>query len=348
MLYLVEEVLYMKPYFLLPKGKRNSITDVGEITVGHVTLDQGPIQTGITLVLPHKDNIFQNKLFAASHIINGYGKSTGFVQVNELGSIESPIALTNTSSTGLVSHFLTKYMITQDKDICRSLGTINPLVLECNDGLINDQRQFPFTESHFMQALENLSKDFQQGDVGAGRGMICYGFKGGIGSSSRLVDVQSIQGHVGVLVLSNFGNPRNLRVLGQTVPYEGGKKDELGDKGSICIVIATDLPLLPHQLKRVAKRAQNGIARTGSFTGHGSGDVVLAFSTFEKISIHEKNIVSYSSYPDSALDTLFLATVEAVEEAILQSLFHSQASYRLDGRLVPNLSSFMEVPKELF
>lgn len=332
-----------KNYFLLPRGERNSIADIGDVEVGHVTIREGEHQTGVTVLLPHKENLFSKKLFAASHVMNGYGKSAGLSQMDELGYLETPIAFTNTASVGVIYDGLYQYMSQNNEGIGRELGSVNPIVLECNDGKINDQRNPILDSSHFQKALEDAKKDFLQGDVGAGRGMICYNYKGGIGSASRKVESHGISGTVGALVLTNFGDSKNLRVLGTPAPSFGSKYHS-EDKGSIAVVIGTDLPLLPHQLKRVAKRAQSGIARTGSYMGHGSGDLAVAFSTAQTVLLEEKEIHPYEMVPDLIMDLIFLATVESVEEAILQSMFRSSSGKTLKGEFVPSLAHYITNP----
>ena len=202
-------------------GKRNLITDVPGVKVGHVTIRDGAdINTGVTAILPHEGNIFQDKVMAASCVINGFGKTMGLVQVEELGTIETPIIMTNTLSIGTAANALIKYMLQQNEDIGVKTGTVNPLVCECNDGTLNDIRGLHVTEEHVFQALDDCGEDFEEGVVGSGTGMCCLGLKGGIGSASRIVKLDGKEYTVGALVMSNFGGAGRLMIDGKQVGRE--------------------------------------------------------------------------------------------------------------------------------
>ncbi len=311
-------------------GKLNKITDVAGVRVGHCTLADGAIQTGVTVIMPTTDNPFVNKLQAAAYVINGFGKTTGLMQIDELGQLESPIALTNTLSVGRVQDGLVGYMIDQCQREGHNLESINVVVGECNDSKINNIAKRTINAQHVEAAIDDIKADFELGSVGAGRGMVCYGIKGGIGSASHLVEAANHTYTIGALVLANHGKLNQLTIYGNKI---GAKlKDELiskqsddVEKGSIIVLIATDAPLDARQLKRICKRATAGIARTGSEFGNGSGDVVIAFSTDNRIKhsfnkADSQQLQSYQFLLDSALDPLFSATVEAVENAIISAL----------------------------
>ncbi len=311
-------------------GKRNLITDVPGVTVGHVTVQDGPAHTGVTVIKPHGGNMFRDKVIAASAVINGFGKTMGLVQVEELGTIETPIVMTNTLSIGTASTALIKYMMQQNDDIGTTAGTVNPLVCECNDGNLNDIRGLYVTEDHVFEALNNTSEDFEEGAVGAGTGMCCLSFKGGIGSSSRVIELDGKEYTIGALVLSNFGNHCSLRVDGAKEGERIQKirnAEEKEDKGSIIMLIATDVPLNERQLKRVCRRAGVGLARTGTYYGNGSGDIAIAFTTANRIPQDRKTaVIDTKMLVDSAIDPVFEMTADAVEEAILSSLVHAKTT----------------------
>lgn len=293
----------------LKKGERNLITDVKGVKVGHVTLNDGDIKTGVTAILPHEGNIFKEKVMAATYILNGFGKSMGLLQVDELGTIETPIIMTNTLSVGVAATGLVKYMLNQNEDIGNKAGTVNCVVTECNDGKLNDIRGLHVKETHVFEAIKNASYDFEEGAVGSGTGMSCLGVKGGIGSASRIIALDKKEYTVGAIVMSNFGNKEDLIVAGEKI---GEKMVELDstekEKGSIIIIIATDIPLNERQLKRVAKRSAIGIARTGSHMGNGSGDICIAFSTANKLKHYsDKDIIDIKMLHDENIDIVFRA-----------------------------------------
>ena len=310
----------------LPKGKNNLITDVKGVKVGHKTLDNGNIKTGATAIIPHSDNIFREKLISSSYVINGFGKSIGLVQINELGTLETPIILTNTLSVGTCSTALVKYMLKENDDIGVTTGTVNPVVCECNDGYLNDIRGLHVKEEDVFDAIENAEINFKEGNIGAGTGMSCYQLKGGIGSASRVLKLDDKEYTIGSLVLSNFGLKEDLLVDGIKVGEKILEKErEELEKGSIIIILATDIPMNERQLKRIAKRVPIGLARTGSHIGNGSGDIVIAFSTANRIKHYEdRDIVSIKIINENIIDKVFRGVIECVEEAVISSLLHSE------------------------
>ena len=334
-------------------GPTNTICDVGSVHVGHVTLvhgkgklicGKGPVRTGVTALLPKK-NIYREKLLASCHIINGYCKPTGLVQVEELGVIETPIVLTNTLSVGVAADALVTYMLEHNDDIGVTTGSVNPVVMECNDSYLNDIRGGHITGEHVFEALKRAEKGgayFEEGSVGAGTGMSSFEFKGGIGSSSRVVKIDGSKFTVGALVLSNFGKREDLTIAGVPVgknlkdwPGTSEKFDNLS--GSIIMVVATDAFLTARQLTRVARRAGIGLARTGGYAYNGSGDIVLAFSTAQTIPHYAEGILNIQVLPDNNLDTLFKAASEAVEEAIVNALLQAESMDGRDNRIRYNL-----------
>lgn len=313
----------------LKKGRLNLITDVEGVKVGHFTLDDGKIKTGVTAILPHEGNIFREKVSAASTVINGFGKSMGLVQVGELGTIETPIIMTNTLSIGTAATALVKYMLEENKDIGKTTSTVNPIVVECNDGYLNDIRGLHIKEEHIFKSIKNATNSFEEGAVGAGTGMSCYQLKGGIGSSSRIIELNNNTYTVGALVLSNCGLREDLilngRMLGKEIEERYTSMNEGLEKGSIIIVVATDIPLSDRQLKRISKRATVSLGRTGSYLGNGSGDICIAFSTANKVNHYEESdIVNINIINENKIDIIFRAVVESIEEAILSSMIHSK------------------------
>lgn len=317
----------------MPHGVRNLITDVPGVRVGHATVDRGECHTGVTVVLPPPENPYTHKLTAASAVFNGFGKTLGLVQVDELGTLETPIALTNTLNVGRVHDALVSYMI----ELCRRDGfrltTLNPVVCECNDSEISRIEERPVGEKEVRAAIASAGVDFAQGAVGAGRGTICYGMKGGIGSSSRQIELDGETFTLGVLVQSNYGASADFRAA--TLP------DGLAacDKGSIIMIVATDLPLSCRQLKRVLRRCSVGMARLGSYIGHGSGEVAVGFTTApRRLQGHFQEMRVLC---EEDMNLPFRAAGEATEEAILQSMLHSHSDVTLDGTRVPSLEEFL-------
>ncbi|TRC75599.1 P1 family peptidase [Mesorhizobium sp. WSM4307] len=324
----------------LPAGARNAITDVPGVRVGHCTLRNGDTNTGVTAILPHGGNLFRKKVTAASHVINGFGKTTGLAQVQELGTIETPVLLTNTLSVGTCATALIRDAIRQNPDIGRTTGTVNPVVGECNDGPLNDIQALAISEEHALAALADAhAGEVEQGNVGAGTGMTCFGFKGGIGSASRRIALGGGH-HLGVLVLSNFGRPGDLVLPDGRRPDPG--QPAADERGSVMIVLATDVPLEHRQLERVARRAGPGIARLGSFWGHGSGDIAIAFSTGNLVDHDEsRDLVPLLALNESRIDILFRAAAEATHEAVLNSMLSAVAFTGRAGKHRASLADWL-------
>jgi len=315
----------------LPAGPRNAITDVAGVTVGHHTLDAGACQTGVTVIRPHGGNVYADKVPAAVTVLNGFGKSIGLVQVEELGVIETPIALTNTFGVGTLAQAQIRAAIADNPEIGRQWPTVNPLVFECNDGFLNDIQAMAVQESHYAEALAAAGAEVAQGAVGAGRGMSSFGVKGGIGTASRVAGGYT----VGALVLSNFGTPESLIYAGRAIGAQLAarlRQDAAPEKGSIIMIVATDAPLDARQLRRLSLRAGAGLARTGSVFGHGSGDIALAFSTACTVPhLADAPMPAMAMLHESRLDPLFRAAADSVEQAIVHALWHAQAVTGRDG-----------------
>ena len=307
----------------LEPGPNNAITDVSGVRVGHETIIRGEsINTGVTVVMPPGDNIFRQKLPAAIVVGNGFGKLVGLSQVEELGELESPVVLTCTLCVHKAADAVLTYLLSLPGN--EQVRSANAVVGETNDGFLNDIRARAVTESHVLAAIENAAPGpVEQGSIGAGRGTRAFGWKGGIGSSSRVLPTQLGGWTVGVLVQSNFGGV--LTIMGAPVGEELGRyylRDVVADSkeenpdGSIMIVVATDAPLSSRNIKRLARRALAGLARTGSSMSNGSGDYVIAFST---VAVESGELVVKIRNDD--MSPLFHAVIEATEEAIYNSLF---------------------------
>lgn len=329
---------------ILPPGKWNAITDVAGVKVGQVTLIEGTdVRTGVTAILPHDGNVFQDKVPAAVHVENGFGKLSGQSQVEELGSLETPVVLTNTLSVPQAMEGLIEYTLAQPGN--ESVRSVNAVAGETNDGYLNDIRRRLVRPAHVLQALRSAaSGPVAEGNVGAGTGTVCFGFKGGIGTSSRVLPATLGGYTVGVLVQTNYGGV--LQVAGAPAGILLDRyylKDELAESradGSCMIVVATDAPLRARNLERLAKRAVFGLARTGSVGANGSGDYVIAFSTNLDMRIpHESGstVLSGRELRDDEMTPLFLAAAEAAEEAVLNSLFQAETMEGSGGRKVEAL-----------
>jgi D-aminopeptidase len=312
---------------VLPSGPRGTITDVAGVTVGHCTIADGELQTGVTVVLPHGGDPFRDKVPAAAVVINGHTKSVGLVQLDELGAMETPIALTNTFAIGTIATAQIQAAIAANPGIARETTSVNPLVFECSDAYLSDMQALAVTVGHHERALASAAREFERGSVGAGRGMSCFGLKGGIGTASRVVRIADRVCTIGALVLANFGRLESLTLAGRRIGPAIAKRladarTATRDHGSIIVVLATDAPLDYRQLRRIATRAAAGIARTGSYYGHGSGDVAVAFSTARTIP-HESMAIELATtvLAERTLETLFDATAEATEQAIVDALF---------------------------
>jgi D-aminopeptidase len=326
---------------VLPTGPLNAITDVDGVLVGHTTIIRGDnIRTGVTAILPHGGNLFREKVPGAVFVGNGFGKLAGSTQVNELGEIETPVLLTSTLSVPRVADFLIDYMLALPGN--EEVQSINPLVAETNDGYLNDIRGRHISRDDVFSAIKSAKGGaVAEGSVGAGTGTVAFGFKGGIGTASRKLPARLGGFTVGVLVQSNFGGV--LTINGAPVGRELGRyylKDELTEPaterpqqnqpdGSIIIVIATDAPLDARNLNRMAARAMMGLARTGAAGSNGSGDYAIAFSTAADVRVrplnqNERNMPrNLKTLANDAVSPLFLAVVEATEEAIYNSLFRA-------------------------
>ena len=327
----------------LMRGERNKITDVPGVRVGHSTIKTDKYRTGCTVILPMENNVYTNKLVAASFVHNGYGKTCGTVQLDELGTLETPIALTNTLNVGLVADALVEYTVNR----CEAEGvfarSVNPVVGECNDASMNTIADRPVKKEHVLAAIEAATLDFEEGDVGAGTGTGCYGFKGGIGSASRVIELDGKKYTIGILVQSNYGATHDLRING--CPIDPTILKEVNgsacDKGSIIVVLACDVPLSARQLKRVVKRCSVGICRLGSYIGHGSGEVFIGFSTANVIA-PESEIIGIRCINENVIDRVFRAVGEATEEAILNSMVCADSARELEGRVVPSLAQYLD------
>ena len=315
---------------LLPRGENNSITDVEGVKVGHSTIisgegqlrpGEGPIRTGLTIILPHSSNLFRQKVPAAVHSLNSFGKSLGLMQIMELGRLESPIALTGTLNVWNVANSIVDYTIEYNPGI----QSFNPVVMECNDRFLNDAIGRHVNKDHVVETITNASSpNVQEGNVGAGTGMSAFGWKAGIGTSSRICE--SLQGiyKIGVLTLCNMGHPKDLRIGHLNAGHKispPGTDDESG--GSVCFVIATDAPLTSRQLDRLARRSHMGLARTGAIVSHGNGSFALSFS----------NSPDRPEIDDAHLTPLLRGVVEATEEAIINSILQSETMTGRDGNI---------------
>ena len=335
----------------MERGKLNAITDVPGVKIGHVTLEEqlqgdDAICTGVTAILPHDGNIFEQKIPAASFILNGFGKTAGLIQIDELGVLESPIMLTNTFSVGAVLSGTLLHMLENNQTIGDSTSSLNIVVGECNDSYLNSMRLMKVQPHHAIEAIQNAKTGpFQQGAIGAGKGMICYGMKGGIGSSSRIVSNELTTYTVGVLTLTNFGKVEECKIhewlvqngLSSSGALPTSKPDGEKPDGSVMVIVATNAPVNERQLKRFAKRAAIGLGRTGSSIHNGSGDIIIAFSngyTIPHISSHMNHSYQLLRDDHPIMNTLFQAVVEATEEAVYQSLIHAEATTGRLGRTV--------------
>ena len=326
---------------ILPVGENNSITDVPGVQVGHLTKIEGDnIRTGVTAILPHGGNLFQRKVPAAIYVGNGFGKLAGVTQVQELGNIETPIILTNTLSVAAGIEGVVRYSLGQNENA----QSVNALVGETNDGYLNDIRGMHISPEEVIQAI-NAAKTGKvvEGNVGAGTGTVCFGWKGGIGTASRKLP-ESLGGYtVGVLVQTNFGG--NLQIDGVAIGEKMGKypfRDSMEKSdGSCMIIVATDAPVLERNLERMAKRAMMGLAKTGGIASNGSGDYVVAFSTAEGVRIpyvmKAQELEKAEFMQNEDMTSLFMSVIEATEEAIINSLFAAENMEGKEGNRVEKL-----------
>jgi len=332
-------------------GPLNAITDVKGIEVGHTTLISGegklnvgvgPVRTGVTAIIPRGKQSSNDPVFAGWFSLNGNGEMTGTTWVEESGFLEGPIMITNTHSVGVVRDAVIAWRVKRGAPDASGYWWSLPIVAETYDGYLNDINGFHVNPNHVFEALDSAkSGAVVEGNVGGGTGMICYGFKGGIGSASRKLDANAGGYTVGVLVQANFGRRNQLRIAGVPVgteitegtlsSYDGGPRD---DVGSIIIVVATDAPLLAHQLKRLARRAALGVARTGSSSGNGSGDIFVAFSTANAGASKPEGTSQVTMLANDRMNSLFEATVQATEEAIVNALAAAETMTGVDGHKV--------------
>ncbi|MBC9794498.1 P1 family peptidase [Sinomicrobium weinanense] len=338
---------------VIPTGTQNAITDVSGVKVGHTTLVKGDsIRTGVTAILPHGGNIFQQKVPAAVFVGNGFGKLAGSTQVNELGNIETPIILTNTLSVATAMDAVIKYTLRQKGN--ENVRSVNAVVGETNDGYLNDIRGQHVKTRDVLSAINNATENnAQEGNIGAGTGTVCFGYKGGIGTSSRKLP-GSLGGYtVGVLVQANFGGV--LQIAGINVGKELSRfafSDQLLNNvdGSCMIVVATDAPLDHRNLDRLAKRAFMGLAKTGGIASNGSGDYIIAFSTAKETQIAYKttHLLKQEVVANDYMSPLFMAAIEATEEAILNALFTAKATTGKNNRKIEALpvSKVLDILKE--
>lgn len=325
-------------------GERDAITDISGVAVGHVTLLQDPapgtagpvVRTGVTTVWPHIGPVWRAPVFAGTFVLNGYGELIGINQVNEWGLLQSPIVLTSSFAIGLAYDATAKWMARTD-----SGNLAMPVVTECDDSYLSDAGSFPLSAGDVERALvDAVTGEVFEGAVGAGTGMACFDFKGGIGSASRRLPEVNGGFTVGALVLTNFGSRPNLRVDG--VPIGESIEDLMPARrveGSCVVIVATDAPMLPHQLSRLAKRAALGLARTGSIGANGSGELMIAFSTAHRSDTthavtHDVKALADGGYRDSAFNPIFEAAIEAVEESVLNALFMAETTAGRDGHVL--------------
>src|SRR5208282_1558003 len=323
-------------------GPFNAITDVAGVTVGHTTLisgegklvvGKGPVRTGVTAILPRGEKSFDDAVFAAWFAQNGNGEMTGAAWMEESGFLLGPVMITNTNSVGVVRDAVIQWVIAH-----RTVGFDDddwslPVVAETWDGWLNDVNGFHVKPEHAFHAIESAhGGPVEEGNVGGGTGMICAGYKGGIGTSSRKLTLKDGGYTVGVLVQCNYRTRQNLRVAGVPVGREIWSEDpaasgpsDISERGSIVIVVATDAPLMAHQLKRLARRVSLGLARDGSVSGNGSGDIFIAFSTANPGAASPSHVVDLKMLPNDLLTPLFAATVEATEEAIVNALVGAES-----------------------
>ena len=331
-------------------GKFNAITDVKGVEVGHSTIisgigknvaGKGPIRTGVTAIFPRGKKF--SPVYANWYSLNGNGEMTGTTWITESGFLETPIMITNTNSVGVVRDAVLKWYVETDWYKGEDWWYTYPVVAETYDGFLNDIYGFHVKEKHVLEAITNAKGgEVAEGNVGGGTGMMCLGFKGGIGTSSRLVKIKDSTYTIGVLVQSNFGGKRNLSIAGVHVGRE--LKDTLNYKfnappnsrrqegdGSIIVIVATDAPLLPHQLKRIAHRVTIGMGIVGGRGSNGSGDIYLAFSTANDNAFNRNETTSVETFSNDRITPLFEATVQAVEEAIINAMVAAETMEGING-----------------
>ena len=332
-------------------GPLNVITDVSGVTVGHTTLifgegklqvGKGPVRTGVTAVLPRGKDSMTNSVFAGWWSLNGNGEMTGTTWVEESGFLEGPVMITNTHSVGVVRDAVIQWRVNHAQPDPTSEWWSLPVVAETWDGWLNDINGFHVRPEHALHAIDTAaSGPVQEGNVGGGTGMVCNGFKGGIGTASRKLDTKDGGYTVGILVQCNYGTKDNLRIAGipvgreiaADVPYAGTSFVN-DDHGSIIVVVATDAPLVAHQLKRLARRVSLGLGRNGSISGNGSGDIFIAFSTANPGAVAADRVVDLKMLPNDKLGPVFAATVQATEEAIVNAMIAAETMTGIENHKV--------------
>jgi D-aminopeptidase len=332
-------------------GPLNAITDVAGVTVGHTTLisgegklqvGKGPVRTGVTAVMPRGKDSMNNPVFAGWWSLNGNGELTGTTWVEESGFLEGPVMITNTHSVGVVRDAVIQWRVQHGQPDPTGYWWSLPVVAETWDGWLNDINGFHVKSEHAFHAIDSAHGGaVEEGNVGGGTGMICNGFKGGIGTSSRKVETKLGAFTVGVLVQCNYGSRRNLRIAGVPVGLEIPEDDAYAnsafaqeDRGSIIVVVATDAPLVAHQLKRLARRVSLGLGRNGSISGNGSGDIFIAFSTANSGAAKPDALAQITMLPNDQLNPVFSATVEATEEAIINAMVAAETMTGIENHKV--------------
>ena len=331
-------------------GPLNAITDVAGLTVGHTTLidgagklavGKGPVRTGVTAILPRGMNSMSNPVFAGWFSQNGNGEMTGTTWVEESGFMEGPVMITNTHSVGVVRDAVIQWRVSHKEPDPTGYWWSLPVVAETWDGWLNDINGFHVKPEHVFHAIDTaVSGPVREGSVGGGTGMICNEFKGGIGTSSRKLEEKSGAYTVGVLVQCNYGVRPNLRIAGVPVGIEIPEHPAYGqtfsqdERGSIIVVVATDAPLVSHQLKRLARRVTLGLGRNGSYSGNGSGDIFIAFSTANSGASNPEGVVQLTMLPNDRMDPVFAATVQATEEAIINAMVAAETMTGMENHLV--------------
>jgi D-aminopeptidase len=335
-------------------GKFNAITDVNGVLVGHTTLisgegklqiGKGPVRTGVTAILPRGKDSMNDAVFAGWFSQNGNGEMTGTSWVEESGFLEGPVMITNTHSVGVVRDAVIQWRVAHGQPDPTGYWWSLPVVAETWDGWLNDINGFHVKPGHTFHAIDTARDGYvEEGAVGGGTGMICNEFKGGIGTSSRKIEMKAGSYTIGVLVQCNYGRRSNLRVAGVPVgmeisedaAYAAAPFDE-AERGSIIVVVATDAPLLPQQLKRLARRVSLGLGRDGSISGNGSGDIFIAFSTANPRAEGSKTVVDVKMVPNDSLDPIFAATVQATEEAIINAMVAAETMTGIENHKVSAL-----------
>ena len=335
-------------------GTLNAITDVRGITVGHTTLisgegklqiGKGPVRTGVTAILPRGKDSMSNPVFAGWWSLNGNGEMTGTTWVEESGFLEGPVMITNTHSVGVVRDAVIQWRVTHGQPDPTGYWWSLPVVAETWDGWLNDINGFHVKPEHAFHAIDSAkSGPVEEGSVGGGTGMICNGYKGGIGTASRALSAKGGGYTIGVLVQCNYGSRMNLRIAGVPVGREIPSEDpyafmpsDVAERGSIIVVVATDAPLVAHQLKRLARRVSLSLGRNGSISGNGSGDIFIAFSTANSGAAATDHVVDLKMLPNDRIEPVFAATVQATEEAIINAMVAAETMTGIENHKVSAL-----------